>query len=232
MSETLPVTPPALAAPQPTPPIPPEPVWPGAQGPSLDGAPPLDWSAVPGFGTPTRTAESVVGVAPPRPLAPLGGEVVDAATVALQCAGVPGATGYEIELSPDIDFADAVLALDAGSATEIALPGVVPVTGPRLFWRVRARTAAGPTAWSRRGRFYPALGAPVDRFRADRDAAVVAFRKRRDHDRLAAEAALDAVPLHERPDVGEADATFVAVVLVMGLTVAAVLVVTVLSLVL
>ena len=106
-------------------------------------------------------------------------------------------------------------ALDAGRATELALPGVVPATGHRLLWRVRARTAAGPTAWSRYGRFYPAVGPAVDRFRADLDAARLAARKRREYDDLVRQRELDLLPLHERPDAVSAAATTTAVVAMM-----------------
>jgi hypothetical protein len=179
---------------------PPEPVWPHASGPALEGAPDLDWSAVPGFEAPLHRDEATTEAEPPAPQAPLGGEVVDAAAIALRWAPVPGATGYDVELSPHAAFDRDVLTLDAGAATEVALPGVVPATGHRLLWRVRARTAADPTRWSRYGRFYPALGAPVDQFREGLDAARAAVRKRRDYERRVRERELALVPFHERDD--------------------------------
>ena len=209
---------------------PPEPEWPHASGPSLDGAPPLDWSTVPGFAAPGREDGPTVAAAPPRPLAPLGGEVVDAVTVSLRWAGVPGATGYDVELSPHAGFDRDVLALDAGEATEVTLPGIVPATGHRLLWRVRARSAKGSTAWSKYGRFYPASGPAADRFRADLDAAMAAQRKRLAHDALVRQRELDLVPLHQREDSVSAGATYTALVLMMASSIVVALAVLVFSL--
>ena len=179
---------------------PPDPVWPHATGLALDGAPGPDWASIPGFGAPPRTDRPAADAAPPNPLGPLGGEVVDAAVVALRWSAVPGATAYEVELSPHAAFNRDVLSLDAGRATEVALPGLVPATGWRLLWRVRARVGDAATAWSKYGRFYPAGDADVDRFRVGLDAALLAQRKQRDHARLARQREFDLVPLHERPD--------------------------------
>ena len=191
---------------------PPDPVWPHAQGEALDGAPAVDWSQVPGFGPPARTDLPVADAEPPRPLGPLGGEVVDAVTVALRWTSVPGAGAYDVELSPHPAFDRDVLALDAGAATEIALPGLVPSVGRRLLWRVRARVGDGATPWSPYGRFYPAVGEAVDRFRAGLDAALVAQRKQRDHAALVRQRELDLLPNHERDDTVVERATYLVLV--------------------
>ena len=191
---------------------PPEPVWPHAQGDALDGAAALDWSEVPGFGAPARPDLPVADVEAPRVVGPLGGEVVDAALVSLRWTAVPGADAYEVELSPHAAFDRDVLALDAGTASEVALPGVVPATGRKLLWRVRARVGDAATAWSKYGRFYPAGDAHVDQFRADLDAALVAQRKQRDHARAVRQRELDLVPLHERPDAVTSSAVVGAIV--------------------
>ena len=206
----------------PLPEAPPEPVWPHATGDALDGAPALDWATVPGFGTPERADLPTVEATPPRPLGPLGGEVVDAVTVALRWAGVPGATHYDVELSPHPAFDRDVLSLDAGRTTEVALPGLVPATGHRLLWRVRARVGDGATRWSEYGRFYPAADAPVETFRERMDAALLAERKRREHARLVREHELSLVPLHEREDAVTDGATLAVLVGMMlsGITVA------------
>ena len=184
----------------PLPEAPPDPVWPHASGPVLGEAPPLDWSEVPGFGDPIRSEEAPVNAEPPQPLAPLGGEIVDAVTTGLRWASVPGADSYQVELSPHASFDRDVLALDAGAATELALPGLLPASGHQLLWRVRARTADGPTRWSKYGRFYPAAEGHVEGFRQGMDAALLAQRRQREHARLARERELDLIPLHERPD--------------------------------
>ena len=215
----------------PLPEAPPEPVWPHATGDALDGAPAIDWATVPGFGTPDRAEHATAEAEPPRPLGPLGGEVVDAVTVALRWASVAGATGYEVELSPHPAFDRDVLSLDAGRATEVALPGLVPSTGHKLLWRVRARVGDGATRWSKYGRFYPAADAPVEAFRAELDAALLAERKRREHARLVREHELGLVPLHEREDAVTDGATLAVLVGMMLSGIAIALVVLVVSLV-
>lgn len=207
----------------PLPEAPPDPVWPHAEGEALDGAPDVDWSAVPGFGAPDRADVPRAAAEPPRPLGPLGGEVVDAVTVSLRWTPVRGADGYDVELSPHPGFGRDVLTLHAGAATEIALPGLVPAVGRRLLWRVRARVGGAATAWSRYGRFYPAGDAAVERFRGGLDDALAAQRRQRDHARLAKERELDLLPLHERPDAVTTTATLAAVLgmLLSGLVIIA-----------
>ena len=191
---------------------PPDPVWPHATGDALDGAPDLDWATVPGFGTPDRADVPLADAVAPRPLGPLGGEIVDAASVALQWAGVAGARAYDVELSPYPAFDREVLSLDAGGSTEMALPGLVPAVGRKLLWRVRARVGDRATAWSKYGRFYPAGDAHVDRFRSDLDAARAAQRRQRDHARAVRQRERDLVPLHERPDEFTSSAVVGAIV--------------------
>ena len=108
-----------------------------------------------------------------------------------------------------------MLELDAGASTEVALSGLVPATGHRLFWRVRARTADGATRWSRYGRFYPAVGPALDRFREGLDAARLAQRKKAAYDRLVRERELALVPHWEREDAVTSTATFTVLVGIM-----------------
>ena len=191
---------------------PPDPVWPHAEGDALDGALAPEWSSVPGFEAPRRADVELVSAAPPRVVSPLGGEVVDAVAVSLRWTDVPGATAYEVELSPHAAFDRDVMTIDAGEATEIGLPGLVPALGWKLLWRVRARTAEGATAWSRYGRFYPAGGEARDAFRQAFDQAVAAQRRQREHARLVRERELDLLPTHEREDAVTTSATLVGVV--------------------
>ena len=201
---------------EPLPEAPPDPEWPYAEGESLDGTEP-DWARVPGFGAPARPDRPRAEAAPPLPVGPLGGEVVDAVAVSLRWTAVPGADGYEVELSPDPAFGRDVLALDAGAATELALPALVPPTGWKLLWRVRARLGDAATAWSPYGRFYPADVDATDRFRAGLDRALVAQRRQRDHARLVRQRELDLVPPYQRPDAFTSAAT-AATILAMALS--------------
>ena len=192
---------------------PPDPVWPHAKGEALDGAPDLDWATVPGFGAPDRADVPLAPAAEaPRPLGPLGGEIVDAATVALRWAGTSGADSYDIELSPHPSFDRDVLSLEAGRTTEVALPGLVPAVGRKLLWRVRARLGDQATPWSKYGRFYPAGDADVDRFRASLDDALTAQRHQREHAARVRQREIDLVPLHQREDAVTSSATVMAIV--------------------
>lgn len=202
---------------------PPDPVWPYAQGDALEKAPSLDWSAVPGFSAPRRDDRPAAGAEAPRPLGPLGGEIVDAVTLSLRWAPVPGATGYDVELSPHPAFDHDVLALDAGRATELGLAGLVPPAGRKLLWRVRARVGDAATPWSLFGRFYPSTDTATDAFQTSLSAAHVARRRQLDHERLVRSRELSLVPNHEHPDAVTSIATLGAVVgmalsgLVLGL---------------
>ena len=191
---------------------PPDPVWPYAEGDALDGAAPLDWATVPGFTAPVRDDRPAASAAAPRPLAPLGGAVVDAVGVALEWTAVAGATGYDVELSPHATFDRDVLTLDAGRSTEIGLAGLVPPSGHRLLWRVRARTGDAATPWSAYGRFYPASDTATDAFQADLSAARAAERRQQEHARLVRARELDLVPNHERPDAVTSAATLGAII--------------------
>ncbi len=205
----------------PLPEAPPEPEWPYAEGESLDGTAPA-WGRVPGFEPPARTDRPQAAVAAPQPLGPLGGEVVDAGLVALRWTSVPGAEGYEIELSPDAAFERDVLTIDAGASTELALPGLVPARGWKLLWRVRARLGDAVTSWSPFGRFYPADPDTADRFRLALDEARTADRRYHDHARRVRERELDLVPPYQRTDAFTTTAT-VATILAMVLSSAVIL---------
>lgn len=206
---------------------PPEPTWPAETGEALAGAPPVDWDAVPGFDAPARMDYAITDAHAPTPLAPLGGEVVDAIATTLLWTGTPGATGYDVELSPDPAFAHTVLALDAGKATEIGLPGLVPAVGHRMLWRVRARLggAGGPhaTPWSGYGRFYPAGIDAADAYGVALAQAHAARHRVDAFDLAARRRDLDLVAPHERPDAISTNAavwTVLAFVITSGTVIA------------
>lgn len=192
--------------------VPPDPVWPYVEGDSVADAQPLDWATVPGFAAPIRDDRPQASAEAPRPLGPLGGEIVDAVTLALRWVPVAGATGYDVELSPHAAFARDVLSLDAGEATEIGLAGLVPASGRKLLWRVRARVGDAATPWSPYGRFYPATDAATDTFQTSLHTARAVRQRQIDHERLETVRELDLLPNHERPDAVTSTATLGAVV--------------------
>ncbi len=187
-----------------------EPVWPHETGEALDGAPPADWASVPGFTAPVRADVALAAAPAPTPLSPLGGEIVDAITTTLQWTATPDATGYDVELSPDLAFGHAVLALDAGQATEIGLSGLVPAVGHRLLWRVRARLDSpdGPraTPWSGYGRFYPAGIDAADAYGVALAQARAASHRHSAYERATQRRDMDLLSPHERPDAISTDA--------------------------
>ena len=192
--------------------VPPAPLWPYVEGDTLEGAAPFDWATVPGFTDPLRDARPAADAAAPRPTAPLGGAVVDAVAVALEWTAVAGATGYDVELSPHATFDRDVLTLDAGRATEIGRAGLVPPSGHRLLWRVRARVEDAATPWSAYGRFYPSTDTASDAFGTDLSAARTAVRRQQEHARRVRARELELVPNHERPDAVTTTATVGAII--------------------
>ena len=192
--------------------VPPAPIWPYVEGDAIEGAAPLDWAMVPGFAAPVRDDRPASAAAAPRPLAPLGGAVVDAVGVSLLWTAVAGATSYDVELSPHDTFDRDVLTLDAGRATEIGLAGLVPPSGRRLLWRVRARTGDAATPWSAYGRFYPSTDTATDAFATGLAAAHAAERRQQEHARLVRSRELELVPNHERPDAVTSAATMGAII--------------------
>lgn len=145
-------------------------------------------------------------VAPPRPLAPLSGDVADRSHVTFTWTGAPGATGYTLEVASDRQFARGAATFDAGSSTEFTLLDAFPLTSAPLFWRVRAETASGHTRWSPYGRFYLGTDDAVDAYRAQREAARLQARRERLRRQTEESAARDLVPPHERSDLTPEDA--------------------------
>jgi hypothetical protein len=155
-------------------------------------------AATPASTAPAPTAAPPDTSAVPRPLAPLDGAVVDASAVPFSWRGVPGATGYRLQVAARPDFTDDVLEVDAGATTSLTLYGALPVRDAEFAWRVRADGVGSESAWSGYGRFV-----------ASHDDAVEAYQNERDHERSsaakeavrrreAAEADLDLIPHYER----------------------------------
>ena len=157
-------------------------------------------------------------VAVPRPLDPLDGAYVDASAVPFSWRGVPGASGYQVQVSTTPDFTGDVLDVDAGATTALTLYGALPARDAELYWRVRADEGE---AWSGYGRFVAGHDDAVEAYRNERDteraeAAVEAARRRE-----AAEADRDLIPLYEQPgsvtSTGEAS-TLVFMLITFALT--------------
>ena len=168
--------------------------------------------AMPPVSTPPGTAQPV---APPRPLTPLSGAIVDRAAVSFQWRGVPDARGYHLEVGPDRQFTRGVVALDAGPSTELTLTDAVPTTDAPLFWRVRAVLSGGATRWSPYGRFHVGSDDAVDAFRARQEAEHAEARKARLRRRMEEEAARDLIPHHERGDATPHDLEVASIGIVM-----------------
>ncbi len=114
---------------------------------------------------------------PPHPSSPLSGAVVDGTAVTFVWNGVPDATGYRLQVAPDRQFVRDVLEIETGLGTSVALQDTLPPSDAPRFWRVQAETPDGPTRWSPYGRFYSGSDAAVDAFRAKREAEDLEARK-------------------------------------------------------
>ncbi len=151
--------------------------------------------------TPSRPLDA----APPRPLSPLGGAVEDGAAVTFLWAGVPGARRYHLEVGPDRQFVRGTTAFGAGDSTAFTLHDALPAADAPLFWRVRAELDGGTTRWSPYGRFHVGGDAAVDAFRARREAERAEARKARLRQEAEEAAARDRVPHWERGDTVPSD---------------------------
>ena len=143
--------------------------------------------------------------APPRPLAPLGGDIVDGTSVTFTWANVPGASGYVLEVSPDRQFVRGTARFDAGPSTELTLVNALPRTTAPLFWRVRAEVSGAQTRWSPYGRFHLGSDDAVDAYRAKREAERLEARRARLRREAEEQAARNLVPDHEREDMTPED---------------------------
>lgn len=154
---------------------------------------------------PRPAASRTSSPAPPRPLSPLGGDIVDRSSVTFLWASVPGASGYVLEVSPDRQFARGTATFDAGPSTELTLIDALPHTTAPLFWRVRAKVAGGATRWSPYGRFHLGTDDAVDAYRAKREVERLEARRARLRREAEEQAARDLVPDHEREDMTPED---------------------------
>ncbi|MEP0548817.1 MAG: hypothetical protein ABJF88_17910 [Rhodothermales bacterium] len=136
----------------------------------------------------------------PRPLAPLDGAVVDASAVPFSWRGVPGATGYRLQVAASPDFAGDVLEVNAGETTALTLYGALPVRETELVWRVRAEGIPGEAAWSGYGRFVASHDDAVEAYQNERDVERTEAAKDAARRREAAEANLDLIPHYEREE--------------------------------
>ena len=170
----------------------------------------------------SSAASSVSSTAPPRPIDPLSGAIVDRAAITFQWAGVPGARGYRFEVSPDRQFARGVVGFEAGPSTELTLVDAVPATDAPLFWRVRAQLSSGPTRWSPYGRFHVGTDDAVDAFRARQEAERAEARKEALRRRAEEEAERDLLPYWERDDTTPSDAEIAGIGMTMILSIVAV----------
>ncbi|MDX1419915.1 MAG: hypothetical protein R3181_08110 [Rubricoccaceae bacterium] len=171
---------------------------------------------------PSAPSTAPTDLAPPAPLDPLGGAVVDGAAPTFSWRGVPGAVRYLLQLAPDRQFARDVLELDAGPSTQLALLDALPPADGPLFWRVRAVTARGTTRWSPYGRFVPGTDDAAEAFRQQQEAARTEARREQIRREAEAAAARDLVPLCERDDTIPSDAEAGGIGIAMILSIVAV----------
>ncbi|MEL6615345.1 MAG: hypothetical protein AAFQ43_06380 [Bacteroidota bacterium] len=200
------------------PPLPPPPALPPLPtGLTISGeSSATDWLRVPGVAA--RAPEASGEGEAPRVLGPLGGAIADGSAVTFRWTSIRGAEAYEIEIGPDLS--GPTLRMDAGATTEMALGGVLPSAGDRLFWRVRAIDASGARGpWSKVGRFYAGTDLQAAAFHDRQEAERAYARRVREHEALQRKADLDLVAPCDQP-IDPDDQTgywMVMTMLVMGL---------------
>lgn len=92
---------------------------------------------------------AVVVDAEPVPVHPSSDAAVDADAATFAWEGVPAASGYQIQVSPDAGGEDLLLDFTVDQVTSITLYGVLPEEGAPLHWRVRSLFRRGGTGpWS------------------------------------------------------------------------------------
>lgn len=92
--------------------------------------------------------------APPVPIRPVRGDVVDAEAATLTWEGVPEASGYRVQVAPTPDFDAPQVNLTLDQTTTLTLFGELAAEQQSLHWRVRAlfpNDTEGP--WSDPNRF-------------------------------------------------------------------------------
>lgn len=180
------------------PPLPPPPALPPLPtGPTISGEPSsTDWLRVPGVSARNET-DAASGEAP-RVLGPLGGAIADGSAVTFRWTGLKGTASYEVEIGPDLS--GPTLRVDAGATTEIALNGILPSVGDRLFWRVRATDATGARGpWSKVGRFYAGTDLQAIAYHDRQESERAYLRRVQEHDELQRRADLDLVAPCDQP---------------------------------
>lgn len=140
----------------------------------------------------------------PRITTPNDGAYVDASAAHFAWRPVPGATGYLLQIGTDAAFGGDVLEVDAEAATELTVFGTLPPKEQALWWRVRAETETGVTAWSEPATFVPAGDEALDAFNARAEAATLETKKASERERIAGSTetttAENYVPWHLRED--------------------------------
>ena len=94
---------------------------------------------------------------------------------------------------------------------------MLPASGDRLFWRVRARGSEGAGPWSRYGRFYAGTDLQAIAYRTRQEAEQAYAQRVREHEALQRETELDFVAPVERPGAITNDTEAAAVVVMLSL---------------
>lgn len=93
------------------------------------------------------------GSSAPTPLTPVASAPVDSVSVPLAWTPVNGATAYHLQVSRSTDFSSIDLDLPLGPSSALTLVKLLPETGVRYVWRIRAQAAGAWTPWSTKGSF-------------------------------------------------------------------------------
>ena len=84
----------------------------------------------------------------PTPLHPTAGDTLQNDAPAFSWSDVDGATAYHLQVAPTDAFETLLFDSSVGNHTSLTVYDAVPQDGGTYYWRVRAETTGGPTAWS------------------------------------------------------------------------------------
>lgn len=97
---------------------------------------------------PTSTPATAQPTSVARPVAPVGGQTVEALDPEFAWTAVPDATSYRLQVGGEADFSTVYFDADVGDTTTLTVYDALPEDGSTCYWRVQALLPDGPAPWS------------------------------------------------------------------------------------
>lgn len=97
---------------------------------------------------PTSTPATAQPTSVAQPVAPVGGQTVEALDPEFAWTTVPSASGYRLQVGGEADFSSIYFDADVGDTTTLTVYDALPEDGSTCYWRVQAILRDGPAPWS------------------------------------------------------------------------------------